>query len=480
MTESDESATILRAYRFNLDPNQNQLSALAQHAGTARWAFNHALAVKIGVHQTWRDQVQALVDEGLDEQVARKQVSIKIPTAFTMKSAWIKIRGDEKTGEDGASPWWRTVSSYTFSSAFSDADAAFKNWMNSLTGKRKGRKMGYPKFKKKGRSRDSFRIYHDVKSPTIRPDGYRHLLVPRLGSLRLHSSAKRLVRALSRGARIQSVALSRGASQWYAAVLVKEPAEHVLRPTTRAQRVRGAVGVDVGLLHLAAYSDGTLINNPRFVRAAAARLRTAQRRLSRTERGSARRHRAAVRVGRIHHQVAEQRASFLHGLTKNLATQYERVAIEDLNVLGMTASARGTVEKPGKNVRAKSGLSRSILDAAFGEFRRQLDYKTQWYGSALTVVDRFFPSSKVCSRCGSVKATLNLQDRVYVCDHCGLVLNRDVNAARNLVEWAPDRSVASGAGETLNARGENVSLTSNGEQSSVKREDHRQMATARK
>lgn len=476
----DEDTHVLRAYRFCLDPTQDQLVSLAQHVGASRWAFNHALAVKMEVHQSWREHVQALVDEGLDEQVARKQVDIKIPTAFTMKNAWIAIRGDEKTGEDGVSPWWRHVSSYAFSSAFSDADAAFKNWMDSLTGKRKGRKMGYPKFKKKGRSRDSVRIYHDVKKPTIRPDGYRRLLIPRIGSVRVHASTKRLVRALRDQARIQSVTLSRGGSRWYAAVLVQEPARRVLRPATRAQRAQGAVGVDLGLLSLATLSTGEQIANPRFTRQGTRRLRKAQRRLSRTQRGSARRQRAVRQVGRLHHQVAEQRAAFLHGVTKRLATGYVRIAIEDLNVTGMSASAAGTVDNPGRRVRQKSGLNRSILDAAFGEFRRQLGYKTQWYGSSVTVVDRFFPSSKACSRCGSVKATLSLRDRIYTCDHCGLVLNRDVNAARNLVAWAADQLVASGGEETLNARGEGVSLSRKRKQSSVKREDHRKMATTRK
>lgn len=458
MAKTADPDVTLRAYRFDLDPTQGQLSALAQHAGTARWAFNHALAVKIETHQLWRDQVQLLVEDGLDEETARQQVKIKIPLKPAVQSAWQAIRGDEKTDEEGVSPWWRTVSTYAFQSAFEDADTAFKNWMDSISGKRKGRKMGYPKFKKKGRARDSFRIYHDVKKPTIRPEGYRHLLIPRIGSVRLHSSAKRLVRALKDGAVLRSVTVSRGGSRWYAAVLVAESTTRVVRPATHVQRARGAVGVDVGLNHFAALSTGELVDNPRWARRTQGRLTKAQRRLSRTQRGSGRRMRAARRVGQLHHQLAERRSSFLHGLTKRLATQFDRIAVEDLNLLGMTASAAGTVESPGKNVRQKSGLNRSLLDASFGEFRRQLDYKTSWYGSTLTVVDRFYASSKTCSRCGTTKATLSLSDRVYVCDQCGLVLNRDVNAAKNLVEWTPDRPVAPGGGETQNARGEGVSL----------------------
>jgi putative transposase len=170
--------------------------------------------------------------------------------------------------------------------------------------------------------------------------------------------------------------------------------------------------------------------------------------------------------------VSERRAGWLHQLTKQLATGWAVVAVEDLNVAGMTASAKGTVEKPGRNVRAKSGLNRSILDVAPGEVRRQLTYKTSWYGSGLAVCDRWFPSSKTCSGCGAVKAKLALSERVFRCE-CGLVLDRDVNAARNIVAAAlvaPDR------GETLNARGGLVSpvvLRDDG-LGSLKREDRPQ------
>ncbi|MFF7234480.1 RNA-guided endonuclease TnpB family protein [Streptomyces sioyaensis] len=141
------------------------------------------------------------------------------------------------------------------------------------------------------------------------------------------------------------------------------------------------------------------VSNPRHVRRAEKRLTKAQRALSRTEKGSARRAKARRRVGRLHHEVAARRDSALHTLTKQLTTQFATVAIEDLNVAGMTRSARGTVTAPGSRVRQKAGLNRAILDAAPGELRRQLDYKTSWYGSQLAVLGRWWPSSKTCSTC---------------------------------------------------------------------------------
>ncbi|MFD0381448.1 RNA-guided endonuclease InsQ/TnpB family protein [Streptomyces stramineus] len=140
-------------------------------------------------------------------------------------------------------------------------------------------------------------------------------------------------------------------------------------------------------------------------------------------------------------------------MTKQLATRFAAVAVEDLNVAGMTSSARGTIETPGKRVRQKAYLNRALLDAAPGEFRRQLTYKTSWYGSKLAVLDRWWPSSKTCSDCGWQNPRLTLTDRTFHCTTCGLTMDRDTNAARNIERHAvDDPSVAPGTGETQNAR----------------------------
>ncbi|MEU0498002.1 RNA-guided endonuclease TnpB family protein [Mycobacterium sp. NPDC006124] len=436
----------LRAYRFALDLTEAQASAVAQHAGAARWAYNHALAAKFAALDERKTAIKLAVDVGVDRAGAAKRVP-KVPGHFAIQKALNAAKGDDRCGQGGLCPWWHTVSTYAFQSAFADADRAWKNWLDSLTGKRKGRQVGRPRFKTKHRSRDSFRIHHDVKNPTIRPDtGYRRIIVPRLGSLRVHSSTKLLCRALGRGAVIQSVTISRGGHRWYASILVKQPLTE--DTPTRRQRRAGTVGVDLGVHTLAALSTGETIDNPRHVNAAQARLTKAQRALSRTKKGSNRRHRAARLIGRRHHEAAERRSTTLHTLTKALATGWSTIAIEDLNVAGMTRSARGTLDKPGTNVRAKSGLNRAILDVAPGEVRRQLEYKTRWYGSTLTVVDRFFPSTQTCSACGA-KAKLTLAERVYRCTACGFTADRDVNAAINIAAQA---AVAPGAGETLNAR----------------------------
>ncbi|WP_370424290.1 RNA-guided endonuclease TnpB family protein (plasmid) [Streptomyces sp. QH1-20] len=497
--EASEDPRLLRAYRFALDPTGSQLVALNGHAGAARWAFNHALAVKSAAHREWRREVDALVASGMDEKEARKTVTVKVPKKPEIQRTLNAVKGDSRRidvpegmlGPHRPCPWWWQYSTYAFQSAFADADVAFQNWMDSLTGQRAGQKIGYPRFKPRGRCRDSFRLHHDIKNPTIRLDGYRRLLMPRIGSVRLHESGKRLARLVDKGdATIQSVTVARGGHRWYASVLCSVRQELPARPT-RAQRERGRVGVDLGVKVLATLdkpftvTPGTpeqhAIPNERHGKAARRKLTRAQRAYARTTKGSQGRVKAARRIGRIQHTLAEHRATTLHLLTKRLTTSFATIAIEDLHVKGMTGSARGTTEKPGRKVRQKAGLNRSILDASFGEVRRQLTYKAAWYGSSIAICARRFPSSRKCSApgCDWADPDLTLADRVFRCKKCGLVIDRDLNAARNIAAHA--QSVAPGRGETpsslggrkRNARGGDTSPTvrKGGRQSSVKRED---------
>ncbi|MEW2581337.1 RNA-guided endonuclease InsQ/TnpB family protein [Streptomyces syringium] len=479
---------VLRAFRFALDPTTTQAGALNQHAGAARWAYNHAIGVKSAAHQNRRAEIAALVETGMPEDKARKAASTRIPQKPEIQKALNAIKGDPRKhevppgtlGPHRPCPWWREVSTYAFQSAFIDADRAFQNWVDSLRGQRAGRRVGYPRFKRKGRARDAFRLHHTVGKPTIRLDGYRRLLLPRIGSVRLHDSGKRLARLIGRGqAVIQSVTIARGGSRWYASVLCKVQQEVPEQPT-RAQRARGAVGVDLGVKVLAALSkplawggaDLQLVPNAKHGEAAQRRLTRAQRAYARTTKGSKRRAKAARRIGRIQHLTAERRATALHTLTKRLATTFSTVAVEDLNVKGMTASARGTVERPGRMVRQKAGLNRGVLDASFGEVRRQLTYKALWYGAEIAVCGRWVPSSQTCSACGwQNPRRLTLADRVFQCTPCGLTMDRDLSAAYNIERLA--QPVASGRGETLNARGGGVSPTARqgGRQSPAKRED---------
>ena len=212
---------------------------------------------------------------------------------------------------------------------------------------------------------------------------------------------------------------------------VKAGIEAGEKPAVREAPRGGAVGVDLGVKTLATLSDGTVIENPRALAASERRLKKAQKALSRKVKGSRRRAKARAKVARIHARVANQRLDAMHKLTTWLASTFSHISVEDLNVTGMVKNRR---------------LAKAVSDASFGEFRRQLDYKTARTGAALHVVDRWFASSKTCSKCGRVKAKLSLNERVYKCDACGLSIDRDLNAAVNI-------NVAGSAPETQNAHG---------------------------
>lgn len=227
-------------------------------------------------------------------------------------------------------------------------------------------------------------------------------------------------------ARVLRMTISQRAGRWFASLTV----EREDGPITQAPK-GGAVGVDLGIKTLATLSDGTVFENPHHLKKSEQKLKRAQKALSRKMSGSNRRAKAKTKVARIYAHVANQRNDTLHKLTTYLASKYSEISIEDLSVVGMV-----------KN----HALAKSVMDASFGEFRRQLEYKTAKTGAKLHVIDRWYPSSKTCSRCGRVKAKLSLSERTYRCDGCGLTIDRDLNAAINI-------RVAGSAPETINAHG---------------------------
>jgi putative transposase len=276
----------------------------------------------------------------------------------------------------------------------------------------------------------------------VEPDRH-HVVLPRLGRLRTHESTRKLARRIKAGtARILSATVRRDGGRWFVAFTCE-----VDRTQRRPARPDATVAVDLGVKNLAVLSTGEVIPNPKHLDAALARLRRISRTVSRrtgpdrrTRQAASRRwRRADQRRARLHARVANLRRESIHQLTTALARTYGTVVVEDLNVAGMLRNRR---------------LARRIADAGFGEIRRQLAYKTKWNGGRLIVVDRWFPSSKTCSGCGVVKTKLALSERTYHCQHCGLVIDRDLNAARNLAahpaasvvpEWPADDKPGRGA-----------------------------------
>jgi transposase len=416
----------------------------------------------------------------------------RTPTATDTSALWRMER--DLPREEGGSPWWREVNVYCFTSGFDRAQVAWKYWQDSLAGRRAGQRQGYPRFKKKGHT-ESFSLFHDVKRPIIRLEGYRRLVMPGLGSIRIHDSGKRLARLVDRGqAVIQSVTVTRGGHRWYASVLAKvqqevpvrwehvhddgtrtpylsrtqaEKAaeggghvEQIGRPTAR-QRAGGLVGVDLGRDLVAtsrpldpADPATALIEHPRPLAESTARLVKAQRAMSRCQQGSGRWRKAAARVSRVHQQITVRRASFLHGLSKKLATGFTHVAIEDLDITALTTSANSTRDKPGTNVRMKARFNRRLLDAGLGSLRRKLAYKTAWYGSQLVVLDQGEPVHGTCAKCKERNPSSDPSCSKFQCPSCGAVVHHHENSTANIVDAAHRKlkTVASDRGETQNAR----------------------------
>jgi putative transposase len=377
---------IKKAYRYELDPNNIQRSSLAQHAGVARFAYNWGLEQRIKQYKN---------NQGDDR--------------FTDAIKQHKLLNSLKKKQFS---WMYETSKCAPQEALRNLHQAFQNFFRGL---KNGNKIGFPRFKRRG-VRDSFRLTGIIRFHE------RAIQLPRIGKIRIKEKRK-----CYHSGRILSATVRRRANRWFVSVTVEED---ILDP----QPVRGVpVGVDLGVKTLATLSDGTTFANPRALGRRLRKLRQLHRFLSRKEKGSKNHEKAKLRLAKMYLRVFNIRQDTLHKVTTYLAKSHSKVVIEDLLVSGMLKNRR---------------LARVIADVGFYEFRRQLEYKCQWYGSELVIVSRTFPSSKMCSQCGHRKKKLSLSEREYKCEQCGLEIDRDLNAALNLV--------AVSLPETENACGEEV------------------------
>ena len=383
-----------------LDPSLAQERLLASHAGASRFAYNAGL-----------DRVKAALDAG----------KVLDWSFFALVNWWNSCKDELAVGGDGK-PWWSENSKEAYCSGLRSLASALSNWSKSRKGDRKSRKVGFPKFKSKAGSVPRFAYTTGFRLIEGDPKG---LWLPRIGRVHCMENVAERVN----GAKVLRMTISKRAGRWYASLTVEREGEPVVNHPKG-----GAVGVDLGVKNLATLSDGTVVPNPRYLKKSERKLKRAQQALSRKTKGSNRRAKAKAKVARLHARVANRRSDALHKLTTRLAREYSDISVEDLNVSGMVKNRH---------------LAKSISGAAFGEFRRQLKYKTARSGARLHVVDRWFASSKTCSGCGGVKAKLSLAERTYRCDSCGLTMDRDLNAAINIL-------IAGSAPETLNAHGETV------------------------
>jgi putative transposase len=375
----------LRAFRFQLRPRSGQEKQLARYAGMMRWVWNRALA----------------------EQRARRERGEKY-AGYASMCGWLTIwRNAPETS------WLAEGPVHPQQQVLKRLDAAFQSFFANV---KAGRMPGYPRFKKRGeepgiRFPDKAQFKLDASNARVQ--------LPKLGWVRM-----RMSRAVV--GELRNASVTREGERWYVAIQTLQPA------VLPAAGVVPTLGIDLGVANFAGMSDGRLVKPLAALKGQQRRLRRYQRSVSRKVKGSCNRKKAVVKLRALHRRIAQQRSDWLHKLTSDLADEHPVIAIEDLKVAAMSASARGNAAQPGTKVRQKAGLNRSILDQAWGEFGRQLEYKLAAVGGALVRVDPAY-TSRTCCVCGHESADNRKTQSVFACVACGHAAHADVNAAKNIL-----------------------------------------------
>ena len=406
----------LQAFSFALDPTEEQSGALRRHFGSRRYAYNWTIG-------QIRQEMSLFRECG---------VSYGPPSLMRLRKRWNRVKHEVAVDTEG-NPWWTEVSKEVFANGVADAVTAYWNWQKSLSGKRDGRSVGFPRFRKRSRDRDRFRVTTGSFGLVDR----RHVRLPRIGVVRTHENMRRLHRLVELGrARLLNVTVRRRGERVlaiYQVELRRPQSNH--RPACPVSRV----GVDAGVRRLAtvANDDGEVIKrveNPRPLERSLHRLRKLHRARSRCTRGSVRYRRRSDAISRLNNKIANQRGHAMHVLTTRLTKTHGSVVVEDLNVAGMLRQ---------KGLAGARSRRRGLSDAGMGELRRQLEYKCGWYGSRLVLADRYHPSSRLCHVCGLVNDIG--WERMWICEGCGAAHQRDDNAAINLARYSEGDVGAVGA-----------------------------------
>ena len=380
-----------KVFKFRMEPTALQSEELLRMAGTARFIWNWAL-----------DRCQTFYQEN-KKGIPQGQLS------------------SELTALKGKQPWLYDFDSQCLQQVLKYLKQAYENHFNPKM------RSGFPKFKTKKNPKQSFRIPQRVVLNN------ESVYVPKLGWVKVRQS--QTIEGQTKSAVFKRTATGR----WFVTLTVEFDLPEYKVPVDQV------VGGDLGLGTYLTLSNGVEIENPRFLRQYAKKLRRAQRHLSRKSKGSRNRNQARIRVAKVHERITNLRSNFSHQLTHRLM-QYPALCLENLSIVGL----------------AKTKLAKSMLDAAFRQVVQQWKYKSVWHGTYALQADRFFPSTQLCSHCGYQNKNLTLSDREWWCPECDSKHRRDHNAAQNLREEGTRQLVAMGIIETQNACGQRVRPTTVG------------------
>jgi len=364
---------MLKAYKYRIYPTLSQIDLIEKSFGCCRLVYNLALQVKIDAYKANGTRL----------------------SAFDLCYQLIELKDEYK--------WLRDVDSQALQASVKKVDVAFKGFFNGK---------GYPKFKKKT-GRNSFQSPHPTNRRIDFDKGF--LSIAKLNNIPI-------VISRTFEGNMKTVTISKSTTgKYFASILVDNGIQF---PDKRKFTKETSIGIDLGVKTFATISDGTIFENPSHLRKQLTRLSIEQRKLDRrykkgvkTEFQSKGWHRQKLVVAKLHEKISNQRSDFLHRTSINIIRNNNTVCMEDLNVLGML-----------KN----HNLAKSISDVSWSEFKRQLEYKADWYGKNIITIGRFEPSSKLCSNCGYINKELTLADRNWNCPKCNTRHKRDENAAENI------------------------------------------------
>ena len=411
----------VQAYRFTLDPTDGQSRALARHFGARRKAYNWTVATLKADIEAWH----------------AKGIETAKPSLGVLRKRWNTVKDGVCINAETGQVWWPECSKEAYADGIAGAVDAYWNWQSARAGARAGKRVGFPRFKRKGRDPD--RVCFTTGAMRVEPDR-RQLTMPVIGTVRTHENTRRIERLITKGrARVLAISVRRNGTRLDASVRVL-----VQRPQQPGVALPGSrVGVDVGVRRLAtvADADGLVIEqveNPRPLDAALRELRHVSRARPRCTKGSRRYRERTTELSRLHRRVTDVRTHHFHVLTTRLAQTHGRIVIEGFDAAGMLRQ---------KGLSGARARRRGLSDAALGAPRRHLSYKTGWYGSQLVVADRWFPSSKTCHACGHAQ-DIGWAEK-WQCGRCSVTHQRDDNAAINLARYEDTISVVGPVGAAV-------------------------------